>query len=212
MPLRIEAQERDPVSETYDWPAEILQANYDWISTATAAKGIVVVEAAGNGGHNLDAYKDASGKKIFDRSVRDSGAIIVGAGSAEFPHAKLGFSNHGKRIDCYAWGEKIDTTTTSEAGGSNTEYTTGFGGTSGASPIVAGAALIVQGIAQAAINRRERTRRFNSRELRDLLKTNGTKLKNESTDTIGVMPDLRAIITNNHDKLKPIPIPLAGPP
>ena len=205
--LLIEAQERDPVSETYDWPAEILQANYDWISTATAAKGIVVVEAAGNGGHNLDAYKDASGKKIFDRSVRDSGAIIVGAGSAEFPHAKLGFSNHGKRIDCYAWGEKIDTTTTSEAGGSNTEYTTGFGGTSGASPIVAGAALIVQGIAQFSLGRR-----FSPLDLRALLTASGTPSATPATDKIGVMPDLRAIITNNHDKLKPIPIPLAGPP
>jgi hypothetical protein len=210
--LLIEAQERDPVSGTYDWPAEILQANYDWISTATAAKGIVVVEAAGNGGHNLDARKDASGKKIFDRSVRDSGAIIVGAGSWEFPHIKLGFSNYGKRIDCYAWGENIDTATAGKSGTSDTMYTTHFDGTSGASPIIAGCALILQGIAQAAINRRERARRFNSRELRDLLTTNGTKLKDESTDTIGVMPNLRAIIEKNQDKLKPVPIPTPGPP
>jgi hypothetical protein len=207
--LLIEVQERDPESGTYDWPAEILQANYDWISTATAAKGIVVVEAAGNGGHNLDGYKDASGKKIFDRSsdgFRDSGAIIVGAGSSKHPHTRCPTSNYGNRIDCYAWGKNIDTATADATGKANTMYTTGFTGTSGASPIVAGAALILQGIAQAAINRRERARRFNSRELRDLLTTNGTTSK----DSIGVMPDLRAIITNNHDKLKPIPI--LGPP
>jgi hypothetical protein len=213
--LLIEAQERDPVSGTYDWPAEVLQASYDWISTATAAKGIVVVEAAGNGGHNLDAYKDASDKKIFDRSsdgFRDSGAIIVGAGSSKHPHTKCPKSNHGNRIDCYAWGKNIDTATTSDAGKSDTMYTTSFTGTSGASPIIAGAALILQGIAQAAVNRRERPRRFSPRELRDLLTTNGTPSATPPKDRIGVMPDLQAIITNNHDKLKPIPIPLAGPP
>jgi subtilase family protein len=209
--LLIEVQERDPVGLTYDWPAEVVPANYEAIEAATKA-GKVVVEAAGNGGHNLDAYKDASRKKIFDRSVRDSGAIMVGAASPKHPHTKRPKSNYGMRIDCYAWGENIDTATTSAAGTSNTMYTPNFTGTSGAAPIVAGAALIVQGIAQAAINRRERKSRFNPRELRDLLKTNGTKLKDGSTDTIGVMPDLRAIITNNKDELAPIPILAPGPP
>ena len=111
------------------------------------------------------------------------------------------------RIDCYAWGENIDTTTTNDYGyESNTEYTTHFGGTSGASAIVAGAALIVQGIAQFSLGRR-----FSPRELRDLLKTNGTPSATPETDRIGVMPDLRAIITNNQIKLKPVPIPTPGP-
>ena len=46
------------------------------ISIASAS-GIVVVETAGNGGEDLDhsAFGGA-----FDRSVRDSGALIVGAG------------------------------------------------------------------------------------------------------------------------------------
>jgi Subtilase family len=209
--LLIEVQERDPESKTYDWPAEILLANYEHIELAMKA-GIVVVEAGGNGCHDLDAYKDGKHKKIFDRSVQDSGAIIVGAASSRHPHTKCPKSNYGKRIDCYAWGKNIDTTTTDEKGKSNTMYTTVFGDTSGASPIVAGAALILQGIAQAAVNRRERTRRFSPRELRDILKTNGTKLDGGSTETIGVMPNLRAIITDNERDLKPIPIPNPGPP
>jgi subtilisin family serine protease len=108
----------------------------------------VVVEAGCNGRYDLDAYTNLSGKRIFDRTsagFRDSGAIMVGAGSSASPHTRLGFSNHGNRVDCYAWGENIDTADTNDAGTDNTAYTTSFGGTSGASPIVTGAALLVQG-------------------------------------------------------------------
>ena len=53
----LEVQEDDPVRKTSDWPAEIFQANYEAIHTATAG-GIVVVEAGGNGGYDLDAYTE----------------------------------------------------------------------------------------------------------------------------------------------------------
>lgn len=195
--LLIEAQEYDPEDDdSYEWPVEIFDLSYEKIRLATAA-GIVVVEAGGNGGYDLDAYRNKPGKKIFDRrsaGFRDSGAIMVGAGCSATPHSRLSRpnrrSNYGSRIDCYAWGENIDTTTTNVPGTSNTGYTPDFGGTSGASAIVAGAALIVQGIAQAALGRR-----FSPRELRDLLTKNGTPSANPETDRIGVMPDLRAIIT-----------------
>jgi subtilisin family serine protease len=111
----------------------------------------VVIEAGCNGGYDLDSYTNLSGKKIFDRSspdFRDSGAIMVGAGSSAAPHTRLGFSNHGNRIDCYGWGEHVDTTTTNSAGTDNTAYTGSFNGTSSASPIVTGAAVVTQGLAQ----------------------------------------------------------------
>ena len=53
---------------------EYWQANFDVIRNATA-KGIIVVEGAGNGTMNLDS-SIYDGR--FDRNVRDSGAIMVG--------------------------------------------------------------------------------------------------------------------------------------
>lgn len=207
--LLLEAQEYDQASGTYYWPVEIAEANYHAIRLATAL-GIVVVEAAGNGSYDLDAYTDNADKKILRRRSadfrEDSGAIMVGAGSSE-ERSRLPFSNHGNRIDCYAWGENITTTTTNKSGTSNTRYTSNFGGTSGASSIVAGAALIVQGIAQAGLGHR-----LSPQELRDLLIRNGTPSKTPANDRIGMMPNLRAIITNNTSVLKPIPKPTAGPP
>ena len=207
--LLLEAQEYDQASGTYYWPVEIAEANYQAIRLATAL-GIVVVEAAGNGGSDLDAYTDTAQKKILNRRSadfrEDSGAIMVGAGSSE-ERNRLHLSNHGNRIDCYAWGENIATTTTNQAGTSNTRYTSNFGGTSGASSIVAGAALIVQGIAQTGLGHR-----LSPQELRDLLIKDGTPSNTPETDRIGVMPNLRAIITNNQSVLKPSPKQTAGRP
>jgi serine protease len=198
--LLLEAQETDPVGGAYFWPVEIADATYQAIRLATAL-GIVVIEAGCNGAYNLDAYTNLSGKKIFDRTssdFRDSGAIMVGAGSSASPHTRLGFSNYGNRIDCYGWGENIDTTTTDAAGTNNTMYTTTFNGTSGASPIITGAAALVQGLAQAGLGYR-----FSPLELRRILVINGTASANPSTDKIGVMPDLRAIITGTQLNFAP---------
>jgi hypothetical protein len=189
--LLLEAQEYDPVGGQYFWPVEVADGNYDAIRLATAL-GIVVVEAGCNGGYDLDAYVNLGGQAIFNRGAagfRDSGAIMVGAGDATDPHARLSFSNHGSRVDVYAWGESVDTTTTNATGTDNTAYTGGFNGTSSASPIISGAAMILQGIAEASLGYR-----FSPRELRRLIVIGGTPSQTPATDRIGVMPNLRAII------------------
>jgi serine protease len=56
-------------------PLEVLPAVYDAIRLATQ-DGIIVVEAAGNGGVDLDALGSP-----FPAGKPDSGAIVVGAGS-----------------------------------------------------------------------------------------------------------------------------------
>jgi serine protease len=131
-------------------PAEVDPLVFDLIKVATA-NGITVVEPAGFDlpvGSNLDAYRDGTGKFIFNRATpdfRDSGAIIVGAAGPSVPHSRLPFSNYGSRVDCFAWGSDITT-----CGGfprrssPQTAYRTDFGGTSGASAIIAGAAVLLQ--------------------------------------------------------------------
>jgi hypothetical protein len=104
-----------------------------------------------------------------------------------------GTSNHGNRIDCYAWGDQVATTDTNVAGTDDDAYRGNFSGTSSASAIVAGAALVVQGLAQSRLGYR-----YSPKDLRQILKTNGTPSNNPATDGIGVMPNLRAIIAANH--------------
>jgi serine protease len=175
-------------------PAEAEPAVFDVIRLATAL-GVVVIEAAANGANDLDAFTDG-GAQVLNRSspdFKDSGAIMVGAGSSTAPHTRLSFSNFGSRVDCYGWGHNVDTTASGSAGTSLTSYTTTFGGTSSASPIVAGAALAVQGIAEQSASIGYR---FGPLQLREMLSdaTTGTASNDPATDRIGVMPDLRQII------------------
>jgi hypothetical protein len=190
--LLLEAQTTYPGVATY-LPVEVEDAVYDAIRLGTAL-GIVIVEAAGNGSNDLDTFVTSAGAQILNRSnaaFRDSGAIMVGAASSTSPHTPLSFTNFGSRIDCFAWGENVDTTGDGYTGNLTNTYTSSFGGTSGASPIVAGAAIDLQGIAQAQLGYR-----FSSWQLRALLAdtTTGTASQAPATDRIGVMPNLRAII------------------
>ncbi|HEV2756491.1 MAG TPA: S8 family serine peptidase [Actinomycetota bacterium] len=178
-------------------PIEAFDAEYEAIRLATAL-GVAVVEAGGNGdgvsvGADLNAYTNAAGRRIFDRThadFRDSGAIVVTAATSAAPHTRLGFAPFGNRIDCYAWGQNINTCA-SDAMGATNLYTTTFNGTSGASPIVTGAGLAVQGIVQAS-----RGYRYSPKQLRAILASTatGTPRAPAETRAIGVMPNLRAII------------------
>ena len=58
-------------------PMEWYRDVFDAIRAATK-RGVVIIEAAGNGYVNLD---DRIYKGVFDRNKRDSGAIMVGAGA-----------------------------------------------------------------------------------------------------------------------------------
>lgn len=197
--LLLEAQEYDPVSGKYYWPISVADANYDAIHLTTAL-GITVVEAPCNGTYDLDAYVNPYGKRIFNRSnpdFRDSLSIIVGSGSSAVPHTRLCYSNYGSRVDTYAWGENVDTTTTNVNGNNNYAYTTTFNGTSSASPIIAGAALAIQGITVA-----DNGRKFLPAPLRNLWSSFGTPSKNLASDWIGKMSDLKEIIARAYPHLK----------
>ncbi len=192
-------------SSTSNYPSEVEYAIFEVISLATA-KGIIVIEAAGNGsletislesiGQNLDLFQDDSSKFVFDRNnisdFKDSGAIIVGGSSSVTPHTKETSSNFGNRIDCYAWGENIKTTGNANAVNSRTGYTSDFSGTSGASAIIAGAVISIQSMLEAAGKLR-----IGPNQMREILrkKANGTESES-AADNIGVMPDLKKIFQN----------------
>jgi len=181
-------------------PIEAYDAEYEAIRLATAL-GIIVVEAGGNGTDNglapaldMDTYTTLSGLAILNRDpanpdFRDSGAIIVTAATSTDPHTRLVYAPHGRRIDCYAWGQDIDTLASDDAGATDS-YRTNFGGTSGASPIITGAALAVQGRAEAQLGFR-----YSPRQMRAILSDplTGTPADAAEPTTISVMPNLRNI-------------------
>jgi hypothetical protein len=87
---------------------------------------------------------------LFDRTIRNSGAILVGAGTPTGLDAEW-FTNYGSRLDLNGWGDSVTSTGYGDLqGGQETQwYTAGFSGTSSASPIVAGSVADLQGMSKA---------------------------------------------------------------
>jgi serine protease len=151
------------------------------------AVGVVVVEAAGNGR-----------MPVTPASAADSGAIVVGAGDTAL--APMCWSNFGPRVDLQGWGMSVGTlgygpTPALQANGNdaNQWYTNSFGGTSSATPIVAGAATLVQ-----SIRANKGLAPLTSVGMRTLLSSTGTPQAAAPAGTtfrnIGPQPDLlRAI-------------------
>ena len=176
-------------------PIEVLPSVFDAIRVAVA-NGFVVVEAAGNGNVNLDQGICGT---TFNRTVRDSGAIIVGAGrppASGFERQRESFSTYGSRIDLQGWGTSVTTTgygalytNPDSPSDRNFWYTAFFNGTSSASPIVAGAVANLQGIA---------LQRFGApltpAQIRTLLVDTGSLQLGNLAEHIGPRPDLRQAI------------------
>ncbi|HZI16395.1 MAG TPA: S8 family peptidase [Myxococcus sp.] len=164
---------------------EYWQANYDAIATATA-NGVTVVEAAGNGSANLD---EAVYGGAFNRSVRDSGAIVVGA-STSTTRVPMCWTNFGSRVDVHGWGENVVTMGYGDlfSSGEDQYYTSFFSGTSSASPIVTGAAASLQGVSLASGRGA-----LAPRTVRQILAETGTP-QAASSQNIGPLPNLRQAI------------------
>jgi hypothetical protein len=196
-------------------PVEFFLHNFDVIRLGTAL-GIVIVEVAGNEAHDLDVLRTTYSIPWLSKNTDpkfDSGAIMVSAaspwrinpdGSAnpnDPVHAPFRDSNlvrqhnFGSRINCYAWGDSIHTPSCHPhpSGAPSTAFYQNFGDTSGASAIIAGAALSVQGMAEAILGYR-----LSPLQIRNLLSdpTTGTASQDPTNDKLGVMPNLRAIIDN----------------
>lgn len=172
-------------------PTEWIGSVFDAIQTATANR-FVVVEAAGNGNVNLD---QAACGTTFNRNVRDSGAIIVGAGGPPGgqDRQRLSFSSYGSRVDIQGWGEGVTTTgygtsyiNPDDPTNRNFWYTNSFSGTSSASPIIAGAVADLQGIALNHFGVP-----LTAFQLRQLLVDTGSPQLGNTAENIGPRPNLR---------------------
>jgi subtilisin family serine protease len=186
------------VCDLFEWgPVEWDTAVFQVIQTAVA-QGFVVVEAAGNGNVNLD---QAACSDVFDRTVRDSGAIIVGAGlppSSGADRQREFFSTFGSRVDLQGWGSGVATTGYGDLhvapdvpANPNFWYTDLFAGTSSASPMVVGAVANLQGIAlaQSGIP-------LTPLQIRTLLVQTGSPQLGNTAEHIGPRPDLRQAIAH----------------
>ncbi len=176
---------------------------------ATTAKGITVVEAAGNGDENF-------GLPIFNNTglQKDAGAIVVGAGvpptnyfdndgigsgtgytKIGVPRSRIWFSNYGKIVNVQAWGWHVTTLGYGDAQGGtqNRWYTLRFSGTSSASPIVTGAVACIQGRAKA-----KRGKPLTPAQVRKLLIGTGTPQQTAPgvplSQHIGPQPNLEKAI------------------
>ncbi len=215
-------------------PVEVEFANFDAIRLASAL-GFVVIEAAGNGNSNLGVSRHMDIPKLNQNE--DSGAIMVAAAisianeeNTRVYYRQGGDSNHGKRIDCFApiQGTYYRSPKHVVAGGIGNvfngreniknqdyqdnrynNYSDDFGGSSAASAIIAGAAILLQ----SAYKQRNKIP-LSPLQMRYLLSDprNGTvanteytvnadgifesssSLINETLPSIGVMPNLRKII------------------
>ncbi len=189
------------------WPDDFAAIRY------AVGRGVIVVEAAGNGARNLDLPiydSPATGfpttwRNPFNPANPSSGAVVVGAGAPPPgthgqdhgpDRSRLDFSNHGKRLDAQGWGREVTTTGYGDLQGGVTRdlwYTDQFSGTSSASPIVVGALGCVQGILRA-----RRQPLLTPASARNLLRTTGSPQQDAPgrprAERIGNRPDLRQMI------------------
>lgn len=165
-------------------PAEVDPAIFMLVKTATDA-GVVVVAAAGNGAQNLD-----SAPYFAYRQMGDSGAIMVGAGSADIGHDRLSFSTFGSRVNVQGWGELVVTLGGSwltVGGDPDQAYSNSFSGTSSAASIIGGLCCVLQEAAVATGGQR-----LPPRDLRLLLASTG--LPSSQIGGVGTAPQMAAAL------------------
>ncbi len=156
--------------------------NYEMVPSVNAAirtaiaSGVVVCVAAGNG--DRDAGIDDSGN-----AIPDTGSILVGA--TEY-HAsqnrRAGFSNYNARVTVCAPGDGSHDLTCSSNG--DAAYRNGFGGTSGATPKVAGTAALMLSVNPALTHA----------QIRTILRDTGGPVVTDATKPVGTFLNAEAAV------------------
>ena len=162
--------------------------NYESVLSVNAAirtaiaHGVVVCVAAGNG--NRDAGIDDSGNPIIE-----TGSILVGATKYHSTeNRRAGFSNYGSRITVSAPGDGGHDVTCESS--SDTSYRNGFGGTSGATPKVAGTVALMLSV----------NPNLTHQEIRIILNMTGTHIVTDSTKPVGTFLNSEAAVREAKSK------------
>jgi hypothetical protein len=157
--------------------------NYEQVPSVNAAiktaiaSGVVVCVAAGNG--DRDAGVDDSGNPI-----PETGSILVGATEYDpSQNVRAWFSNYGPRIVVCAPGDSDHDLTCSST--SDTAYTNDFGGTSGATPKVAGTAALMLAANPSLTHA----------EIRAVLRNTGTAVTTDAGKPVGTFLNADAAVT-----------------
>lgn len=154
------------------------------------AAGIVVCVPAGNGA--WDAGRDAA-----DDEFPATGSILVGATVFDATvNKKAGFSNWGPRVVVSAPGDPNNDLTACAQGDEEYDH---FGGTSGATPKVAGAVALML----------EANPQLTHAEIRDILHSTGTQIMDADTTPIGTFLNVEAAVA---EALNRVPVPLVVVP
>ncbi|REE98345.1 ricin-type beta-trefoil lectin domain protein [Thermomonospora umbrina] len=204
-----------------NYPVEVF-AEYYTLVTRAVDKGVTVIEPAGNEGNSLDSTTDPFEPFTTWKPKPDTGAIVVGWGEPPGGTAcKPGHTppaltasvkaTHGSRVDLQGYGECAATIgtpayknlTPNETDPSK-QYRDNFNGASAASPIVAGAAAVLQGIAKQS------GKYLDPRQMRDLLVSTGTPQPAGDPRHIGPLPNLKAAIAKLNGPTGPIASGIAG--
>ncbi|RAK23564.1 putative secreted protein (Por secretion system target) [Flavobacterium aquaticum] len=184
-------------------------AEYDilvWnLTKALTDAGRIVVAAAGNGFQNLDSldYQNYL-------NYGDSGAIIVGAGTANLSHSIYSYvsggitygSSYGARVDVQGWFLNVRTTGAIPGYGAllfnndfNQSYMS-FIGTSAATAQIGGVVSVLQSYYKSQTNNT-----LTSQQMRTILKSTGVAQGGDLTKNIGPIPNMLAALNNIEQNL-----------
>jgi hypothetical protein len=200
-------------------PVEASEGIRNAIAAATAL-GITVVEAGGNGTDPKDGTGFGTPPLDMDEWIHpapaaaeptddstppyaECGGIVVSAAlvSSGGPPTRFDWAPRGQRVDCFAHGQGVYTTTclppdeesaNCSTAGYVSDYYPPFGGTSAATAIVAGAVAVIQGLARAKLGAP-----FTPGQVRAILRDRAvnTEVRDENgAEVVGVMPDLKRIL------------------
>lgn len=172
-------------------PAEFSSVIWD-LTAAASTSGIVIVAAAGNGAQNLNStfYQTYM-------NLGNSGAIIVGAGTSNLSHNRISYSTFGTRVDVQGWGENVFTSGYGDAqiiGNDFNQYYTNFAGTSSATAMVAGCAVVLQSYHFSLTGGY-----LTGPQIRTVLKDTGTAQGNAASGNIGPLPNMQAAMQAVYD-------------